>query len=367
MNDARCHYVKAIQLINAALRSPEDVKEDSTLMAIMVLGIFEAIAGSQQGLLKNWDNHVQGAAAVIKLRGIEQVYSAAGRHMMIQVTSSLLISCIQRGVALPDFMQKLMTEARNVIGSPEPTFFSQEMMMLYASFHASILDGSYYDPQVIVAKALELDSMLQEFFVNVPVGWEYETVYTDVESSMIYNGLYHIYYDFCIAQTWNAMRILRILLNEQIRDALLKGFSSKPPLFNQPEHTAQFQISTDLLYQLQADILATVPQHLGFLSESNPLPRSNESPKNNLSVSKSIWKNFGDLPDVFQPMRMSGGYFLLWPLWLAGILDITTEPVRQFVIKNLQSIGRDMGIQQALLLVASIESRTEIDASCYSC
>jgi hypothetical protein len=59
---------------------------------------------------------------------------------------------------------------------------------------------------------------------------------------------------------------------------------------------------------------------------------------------------------------MSSGYFLLWPLWFAGIVDIADEPVRQFVIKNLKSIGLDMGIQQALILAATIESRTEIDA-----
>jgi len=42
--NARCQYGKAIQLINAALRSPEDVKKDSALMAVMVVGIFEAVA-----------------------------------------------------------------------------------------------------------------------------------------------------------------------------------------------------------------------------------------------------------------------------------------------------------------------------------
>jgi hypothetical protein len=59
---------------------------------------------------------------------------------------------------------------------------------------------------------------------------------------------------------------------------------------------------------------------------------------------------------------MYGGYFLLWPLWFAGIIDIADEPVWQFVIKNLKSIGLNMGIQQALILAATIESRTEIDA-----
>jgi hypothetical protein len=60
-------------------------------------------------------------------------------------------------------------------------------------------------------------------------------------------------------------------------------------------------------------------------------------------------------------MRVSGGYFLIWPLLLAGTTDIASEPARQFAIKNLKSIGLNMGIQQALALAATIESRTDID------
>lgn len=362
MNAARWQYVKAIQLTNEALRSPEDVKKDSTLMAIMILGIFEAVSGSKQVSLKNWAGHVNGAAAVIKLRGREQLYRPASRRMLVQVTSSLSISCIQRGVALPDFICKLMAEASKIIQTPDPSFIVQETMIAYASFRASILDGSCSDPEVIIARALQLDSVLLEIFVNVPPGWEYETVFTDVDSDITYNGRYHIYYDYWIAQIWNAMRVLRVLLNENIRDTLLKGFSSKPPLFNQPEHTAQFQISTDLLYELQADILATIPQHLGFVSRSTPLFQSKASLDNDLSLSKFFWTKFKDYPDDIQSMRMSGGYFLVWPLWFAGVMDIATEPIRQFVIKNLKSIGLNMGIQQALMLAATIESRTEIDA-----
>jgi hypothetical protein len=364
MNNARRQYVKAIQLTNTALRSPEDVKKDSTLMAIMVLGIFEAVTGSKQASLKNWAEHLHGAAAVIKLRGHEQIYSPAGRRMLVQVTSSLLIICVQRGVALPDFLCELMAETSKIIQTPDPAFIVQETMVAYATFRASLLDGSCSDPTVIVARALELDSVLLEFFVNVPPGWEYKIVYTDIDSDIIYNGRYHIYYDYWIAQMWNAMRVLRILLNERIRDVLLEGFSSKPPLFNQPEHIAQLQISINLLYKLQADILATVPQHLGFISgpTSASALQSNPSPDNNLSMSKSLRTKFRDYAEDFQSMRMSGGYFLLWPLWVAGILDIANEPVRQFVIKNLKSIGIHMGIQQALTLADTIESRTDIDA-----
>lgn len=52
-------------------------------------------------------------------------------------------------------------------------------------------------------------------------------------------------------------------MNRTICDVLLKGFLAKPPIFVALEHTAQFQISTDALFQLCADILASVPQYIG--------------------------------------------------------------------------------------------------------
>jgi hypothetical protein len=77
---------------------------------------------------------------------------------------------------------------------------------------------------------------------NTPQGWEYETVFTDIDSEFIFDGRYHVYYDCWMGYMWNALRSVRILLNEIIRDTLLEGFSSKPPRFIDSDHTAQFQI-----------------------------------------------------------------------------------------------------------------------------
>jgi hypothetical protein len=344
MDNARRQYVKAVQLTNEALKSPKDVKEDSTLVAIMILGIFEAVTGSKSASLKNWEDHVNGAAAVIKLRGREQLHSIASRRMLVQATSSLSSTCIQRGVALPEYIGELMAEIRKLFPNRDPAFVVQEIMIEYASFNASIRDGSCSDPKAIIDRALELDGVLFELFTNLPQGWEYTAVSTNVASDMVYNGRYHVYYDHWIAQNWNAMRVLRILLHERIRDTLLSGFSTKPPIFYKSEHTAQFQMSIDVCYELQADILATVPQHLGLF------PRPEVFSENDFSMAKGLKPKPRDhMKDVLS-VPMSSGHFLVWPLWFAGVMDNATEPIRQFVVKNLKFIGLDMGIKQALVL-----------------
>jgi len=138
------------------------------------------------------------------------------------------------------------------------------------------------------------------------------------------------------------------MLNEIIRNTLLKGFASKPPIFTGTEYTAQFQISTDILYELQADILHSVPQHLGKFPK--PSMRSNTSTLVSINVGGSDFTNG----------RVSGGTFLIWPLWFAGVMDIATEEVRQFVIMTLKSVGDYMGIRLANVLAESVKANSDI-------
>jgi hypothetical protein len=382
IKDARHEYTKALRLTNLALRSPEDVKKDSTLLAIMILGIFETVTGCDQRSLNAWAEHINGAAAVVKLRGLEQLRTPAGRRMFIQVTSSLLISCIQRRLALPAHIIELRAEAAKYINTAEVAWRVLDSLAAFADFRSKTRAGEITDPQVILSKALEIDGTLLELFSDVPLDWEYETVYTDADPDVVFNKSYHVYYDYWVAQLWNAMRTIRILLNEQIRGILLQGFSSKPPLFLGPEYTAQLQISTDVLYELAADILASVPQHLGYVSKRTPQASTSTSTSNSATPASAtpassdqtnprfLWTAFAESSHTLpwhrhdatpNPIiRASGGYFLLWPLCLVGYMDITTDPIRRWVIKNLEYVAQYMGIRQALVLATVVERHEDI-------
>lgn len=104
MQNARYQYMKALQSTNRALRDPQGVKKDSTLMSIMILMIFETITGCRQSSLTDWAQHVHGAAAVVKLRGSDQNKTIPGRKMMIQSTASLMIYCLQARSYIPEYI-----------------------------------------------------------------------------------------------------------------------------------------------------------------------------------------------------------------------------------------------------------------------
>jgi hypothetical protein len=112
----------------------------------------------------------------------------------------------------------------------------------------------------------------------------------------------------------------------------------------------------DMLFQLRYDILASVPQYLGH--GENP-PRWLESELHEISslVSSvtgsrnSAIQTSGETPSL----RTPGGYFLLWPLYLVGAMDITTESLRLWIIKRLQFIWRSGDIQLPVAVAGPLE------------
>lgn len=341
LKNARYQYVRAIQSTNKALRDPNEVKKDSTLLSIMILGIFETITGCNQRSLKDWAEHLKGASAVIKLRGPDQIKTPAGRRMLLQVTSNLLIACINRGVPLPKHIREYMQAALELVKTPDPAFRVLDTMMKMANLRAEVLTGKLKDRHEILSRALNLDGIMLSIETTIPPGWEYDTVYTTIDSPYVYKFRYDIYYDVWMAQIWNALRTLRVLLNEMVRDVLLEGFALKPPLFSGAEYTAQFQISTDTLYEMQAGILYSVPQHLGTFPERD--------------TNQSLIHL-----DVGEYGRMSGGWFLLWPLWLAGVMDVATDEVREYAYWNLKNISDGMGIKQASVLAELLKAKQNV-------
>jgi hypothetical protein len=213
--------------------------------------------------------------------------------------------------------------------------------------------------------AVKLDWQYDTFFQTIPPGWEYQTAYTDAQPDHIYNRCYHIYHDYRIAQIWNNIRSIRILLHENIRDVLLAGLASNPPAFNKPEHTLQLQDSMQIMYKLQGEILASIPQHLGFISQ---LGLSSSNPFTSLyTTSQMPWSHFNEhSTEQFSTVRTAGPNFLLWPLWLAGSMDIASQQAQDFVVKMLRHIYQSMGVQQALVLSKFIETKSKLRNSSHA-
>ncbi|KFY11326.1 hypothetical protein V492_04525 [Pseudogymnoascus sp. VKM F-4246] len=370
IKNARCQYIKAIQHTNAALRDPTAVKKDATLLTIIILGIFESVTGGSIRSLRDWVAHVVGAADVIKVRGHEGIESISGRRMLLQVTSNLLISCVQKAEPIPDHMAKLIYSAIDTIRtkdlvdniqSNESAFLVLDCMMRFAQLRSDVVHCRETDPVVIYTRSIELDAILEDLTNNPPEHWRIKTVFTDAASDFIYNGRYHINTDYIVSQAWNALRIIRFMLNEIIRDLLTAGATQSVNVHTAltgPEFDSQRLKSIVAMYDAQEQILYSVPQH------TDAIPGHGDSAIRTDLTMRTVWSDFRDYPDHERPLaKISGALFLIWPLWFVGINDTASDDIKRFVVRNLRMVGDRMGLRQAYLLAEAVESQIELSVS----
>ncbi|KAF2809168.1 uncharacterized protein BDZ99DRAFT_533764 [Mytilinidion resinicola] len=67
VHKARMKYSSAIRAVNLALASPDTAKKDSTLVSVMLLGMFEIIISPSQQSLEILMKHLNGAVELAKL------------------------------------------------------------------------------------------------------------------------------------------------------------------------------------------------------------------------------------------------------------------------------------------------------------
>lgn len=102
LESARTRYAKALSRINAALNHPQDAIRDSTMTAVLLVGLFEALVFKGRTLPARWTAHVQGSAALLKLRGDDQLHSPLGRRLFHHAITNIRTSCAQHGVPGPE-------------------------------------------------------------------------------------------------------------------------------------------------------------------------------------------------------------------------------------------------------------------------
>jgi hypothetical protein len=335
---ARKRYVTALNLTNAALRSPTDAKKDSTLFAIMILGIYEIVAGTNAQSVLAWTSHVDGAAAVVDYRGIEQFNSEAGQRLFYQVISNLMISCLQRTTRMPQRIIELRNAAAKIMITTQPIWNVPNNIIDVAnniidftSFRADVRECRLRGSREIIERALEIDKQFLDTFTDPPSDWMYESVFTDEDPHLVWNKSYHRFRHDWAPPIWNGMRTCRIMLHETIRDQLLSSASAIRPAYMPAEADALNSRSVSVCIEMGRDVMRSVPQQ-----------SSSGDPK--------------------QPRAVQAGThhaYIIWPLYLVGGMDVASQNVKEWVVNRLTIMSEEEGLKQAGVVAGYLVQRTE--------
>jgi hypothetical protein len=358
-------YLDAIKMANTAISAPDQVKSDTTLIAITLLGMFEATINEYS--FSEWSNHVNGAAALVKIRGVQQLSTPAGRRMYMHSIGMLAMNCLGAGKPMPPYVDDLNKEIIKYldISDPRERFFFLNNRII--NLRAHIMRDPGIPLQDVITLALELDVVAACIFDDAGPEWTYEQIICKSDSPLVFGDSYHIYSAHSIAQTYNWVRYSRIYLHDIIRNAALAALSASPPAFNEFDAAVQLSNSNAILQDMQNKILASIPQFLHDVpsvssgrSASPPLSSSLRYPKN-------ISQNFAEETILHRPsaaapathripiVRVSGGHSTVWALYIAGSMPTATKYAQRFSLVCLERFAREFGINQAKLLARSLE------------
>jgi hypothetical protein len=382
-------YLNAIKMVNTAISSPTDVRKDTTLIAVHLLTMFEATFNKDS--FDGWSNHVDGSGLLIKMRGKDQIRTPAGRRMYLHTIGLVTINCMGKGEYMPEYVNELNCEIAEHLddGDPRTAFFFLHLKT--TDLRAQILASTTKDVPEIIDKALELDDTAKKIFENVGPEWDYDTVPCFGDVPGVFGHYYHVYPTHSTAQTWNWVRYNRIYFHDMIRNCILAGFATSPPVLSAAKYGEILASSTQTLQQMQADIIASMPQFLHDTPMTTPRdhtppfatpPTTPGPPQSPATGAKRFFLNFRNetidspamhdknaITDRLPVVRVSGGYSTVWALYVAGSMPSASPASQDFVLHCLERIENEFGIMQAsvfgkaLKLKRSMQNSGEIPLS----
>ena len=341
-NKASVRYGGAIRSVNGALQCSDLVRKDTTLLAVMLLDLFEKIKTDRtkpdRHHQRPWTDHIHGATALLHLRGRDQFQSPNGLRMFIHLSSAITVSCMQREISVPAEITALLASATEFLDPHDLVWRVSALRVRFVDFCAALKAGTLSDHASILDTATQIDQGFQLLLIDMSTQQPYDIIYTEQNPDAFPEGYYYLHSDYQNTQAWNTLRTGRILLNNIIYEQYTTLFSTCMSSIDPTEHMHSVQRAINAVLQMSSEICATVPQYRGCL----PQPRL----KHTVTAS---------------PLEIAAGYSLVWPLYVVGRSPICPESTRMWLIGCLTSIYCTLGIQQAMQVAESLLRKEKLN------
>ncbi|KAF9884906.1 transcriptional repressor general negative regulator of transcription subunit 4 [Aspergillus nanangensis] len=335
--EARAHYAKALSLTNIALSNKSRALENTTLNAVILLGMFEVMLCGTPKSLDNAQRHIAGAAVLLDVWGSRQVCSLVGIQLFTQLRTDL--------THVPDNVRRLSGFVQSCRSEED----SQVEILVgliaeMADLLADVKGNGMPNPLEAMGRAWVIDGKLEAWSLGLPRRWQYTLRCKPKNnpgliSELAFNDFYHVYPDIWACNIWNYYRNARILLNLLIRDRLLVHLTIQPypewkPLLDKTKTTIE-RCSVDILFSLSFVIAV----------QFTSLQRGH---------------------DQTRPGGYLAAYYVIWPLYVAVSVQTPGTPLWEWAVGRLEYIGRVLGIGQALLMARVMRRElAKVDISSY--
>ncbi|KAK3391753.1 hypothetical protein B0T20DRAFT_64394 [Sordaria brevicollis] len=402
-------YGTALRLTNHALETPTEAVKDTTMLSVLILGLFELIAEhpSRMRTVQAFQKHINGAVALAKLRGTAQFETKAGVKMFSMLCQRVMLSCLQSREPKP-MPQPLidlwhaMPQPAQLKGFGGLTLSALPLMHDFLQLRADILSGAMVDSEQILAHLFRIDEGFEQLSAHFSPDLPYKTFRLTRHHPAVLNGVCHVYPTLWDTTLWNSLRMLRMLLLETIicqiqkvsRELCLKPTSGP--------YADQFKSAKRKLKEMVEAICGSVPQLLGLVDPTDgsvdspcsttpissvevretpspptsPSGRSSDSGGSGQSPIDPTRPHCANLtilhpvtPALTDPEEEANRFVLLvsatspvvWPLYMVGMSSVCTAEVKSYVVGRLRTLYMETGVKQADAVANLLDEHDAVD------
>lgn len=386
-------YGIALRLLGASLHDHNEAVSDQTMLAVLVLGTYELIDGRTPQTLEAWQKHVNGAATLASMRGTPQFATSAGTKMFLMLCHSVLISCVQSNLPVPQPILELRQKLGQMTDTTKPTWRMVDCTCRALQIRHDITASNVSDTDQIIDQLSDVEDSFADLIASLPRDWTYRLVQLAEPHPGVKGRWCHIYPGLAQATSWNAIRTVRMLIQETIVQQLNPGDGDvKAMPIRQQWRLAK---ALKLMELLQNAVTASIPQHFGIVtakdavpggqteessdvqpmertyhvlsgpstSSQAPSPRGDSFPSGVriaraatlLNPAQVRWDKDDDAEQFLALARASNT--IVWPLYTVGMSSTCCQETRHYVVDRLDAIYSETGLHQARAVADKVRSK----------
>ena len=337
LKKAKESYVSALQLTSEAIQSPETASRDATLLASLLLDLFEKMTSSVPHSKGPWVSHVNGAFKLVQFRGRDQFKRPLSIRLLVRLCTSLLITCVASHQPISSELILLRAAVGEFVDSNDPKWRLMGLMTRFVELRQAAAN-CVTSHRYVLDLANSLDDDLIALSKEMPPSWQYEIIFVDNCSDLIYGNCYHIYRSIHVTQTWNVLRTARILIYEIILEQHRGLSNSSNSEASVQSSITEHGLAGEPIATLTSEICASVPQYTGTAAKTSGLESTACGKRYNISC-----------------------YTLLFPLFVAAQSSATPSPTRQWILAQLHFMSKELGVRNAELVLNILERGKWVD------
>jgi hypothetical protein len=327
---SRKKYVAALRTINIELQDAVSAKNTSTFEGALLLDLFEKMTKSFPEDAAPRHAHVEGALALAKTRGLDLFQEGPELRSLLGLSLNATICCLTTRTKVSETIRAIREHLARAVNTESMNWKLSNVLMDIVDLIADIRTN--LTPGTKAARCAILDNRLENLASEAPPVWSYERVVAPPEHR---NGmfpddsppLYDAYPDRAVLQTWNVLRLLRILLYEELNShrpvPTVSLASSQAPSFITP--TIQ-QICATVPHIMDCSLFAShrVPPGSPCQHSRLPLPGPPHT-----------------IPHILDT------FILIFPLYVAAWSRYCSPSTRDWILDQLKHIATHFGIPEA--------------------